>query len=169
MSDVSTLLASTALSGVVALAVARFTTRHNYRLERRARAIQNLVPHLYELQDLVIVANPGMVSANEVSDAVVAWNRSWKSYRVGLPKRWGFIYRESLDAVGTFLGPQRFAAIDRTVRDVPLDDYQWEWQANAEFYLGHLAECVAHSDELRPRAPLRYSAWLAVNDVRRVH
>lgn len=168
MDDVITLVSSAVLSGLVALVVSRYTSRHNHRLERRARAIEKLVPHLYELQDLVIVAHPGMVTSREVSGAVIEWNRAWKTYRVGLPREWGFIYRESLDAIGNFLGPQRFAAVDRRVHDAPLDDYQWEWQANAEYYLGHLAACVARCDERRPPRPLQYEAWLAANDVRSV-
>lgn len=167
VNQISLLLLSAVVSGFVSFVVARVSTRYDYKLARRSRAIEHLAPHLYGLQDLVIVANPGIVSGREISDAIVEWNKAWKTYRIGLPRDWGFIYREANAAIGEFAGPQRFAAIDRTVWDKPLDEYNWAWQTNAEFYLGHLAGCVARCDDRRPRKPLKFDAWLRDNDVRK--
>lgn len=166
MNEANLLLLSAAVSGAVSFVVARASTRYDYQLARRSRAAENLTPHLYGLQDLIIVANPGMVAGRELSDAIVEWNKAWKTYRVGLPRGWGFIYREANAAVGTFAGPQVFAAIDRRVWDEPLDKYHWAWQTNAEFYLGHLAACVARCDGRRPPKPERFDAWLMTNDAR---
>ena len=167
MNETTFLLLSAAISGTVSFVVARASTRYDYKLARTSRAVEHLAPQLYGLQDLVICANPGMVSGREISDAIVEWNRVWKTYRVGLPRDWGFIYREANAAIGTFTGPQVFAAIDRRSMDEPLAEYQWEWQTNAEFYLGHLASCVAQCDDRRPSKPERFDAWLRSNDVRK--
>lgn len=167
MNEATLLLLAAAVSGVVSFAVARSSTRYDYLLARRARAAENLAPHLYGLQDLVIVAHPGVVSGREFSDTMVEWNRAWKTFRVGLPRGWGHIDRSARAAIGEFVGVPAAAAYDRRVWDEPLAEYDWAWQTNAESYLGHLAGCVARCDERRPPKPQCFDEWLATNDVRR--
>lgn len=123
MNETSFLLLSAFVSGTVSFVVARASTRYDYKLARTSRAVEYLTPQLYGLQDLIIYANPGMVNGRELSDAIVEWSTVWKTYRVGLPRDWGFIYREANTAIGTFTGPQVFAAIDRGVWDEPFDEY----------------------------------------------
>lgn len=125
------LLVTVAVSGVVSLAVSRTTTRYDYKLARQSRAIEYLAPQLYGLQDLVVLARPGMVSGREFSDAILEWNKAWKTHRAGLPRSWGIIYREANDAIGNFAGPHIFFPVDRSVLDEPLADYDWQWQTNA--------------------------------------
>lgn len=162
------LLASAIVSGAVSFLVTRASTRYDYRLARRSRAVEQLTPHLYGLQDLVVMANPGMVAVHEFTDAILEWNTAWKTYSVGLPQSWGFIYREANAAVGEFTGPHIFAAIDRRAWDEPLAEYNSDWQTNAEFYLKHLAACVARCDQPRPPRPQQFDRWLKTHDVRKV-
>ncbi|VXB04738.1 hypothetical protein [Aeromicrobium sp. 9AM] len=167
MSQATLLLLSAAVSGVVSFGVTRASTRYDYKLARRSRAVEQLTPHLYGLQDLVVMADSGMVAGREFSDAILGWNKAWNTYSVGLPRSWRFIYREANAAVGAFAGPQVFAAIDRRVWDEPLAEYDPGWQTKAEFYLKHLAACVARCDERRPPQPQKFDTWLKSHDARR--
>lgn len=119
--------------GVVAGAVltallAYFGRRANAHSQRMAIAASGLVAPISELERLVRAWRYREVSACEVRETLVVWDRAWRSAEGMLPGGWRHLNRDVRHAIGNSLGGAAALAADSGLDgDWRPDQFEYHW------------------------------------------